>query len=157
MLYHAVIFVFGIFEIFPMFMPKLCSGGFKVRKRYHFACGFFECKFYHTVECCWDRSEVGGLQIWEFLSFICTCKLIDFDVYEINGLIQCVTVERLASGKHICVLNTCWKVHKDIFWNKKVISIYIAVYLEVSTSIIWEWHICQENDTSVRGMTHLSE
>jgi len=52
MLYHAVIFVLGIFEVFPMFMPKLCSGGFKVRKRYHSVFGFFECKFYHTVECC---------------------------------------------------------------------------------------------------------
>jgi len=28
---------------------------------------------------------------------------------------------------HICVLNICWKVHEDIFWNKKVISIYIVV------------------------------
>ena len=36
---------------------------------------------------------------------------------------------------HICVLNTCCKFHEDIFWNKKVISIYIVVYLEVSTSI----------------------
>ena len=66
---------------------------------------------------------------------MCTCKLTDFDVYKINGLIQCVTVEWLASGKHICVLNTCWKFHKYILWNKKVISIHIVVYLEVSTSI----------------------
>jgi len=38
---------------------------------------------------------------------------------------------------HICVLNTYWKFHEDIFWNKKVISIYIVVYLEVSTSIVY--------------------
>jgi len=28
------------------------------------------------------------------------------------------------------------KCHEDIFWNKQIISIYIVVYLEVSTSII---------------------
>ena len=33
------------------------------------------------------------------------------------------------------VLHTCWKYNHDIFWNKRVINIYIVVYLEVSTSI----------------------
>ena len=30
MLYHIVIWIFEILLMFPIFMPKLCSGGFKV-------------------------------------------------------------------------------------------------------------------------------
>ena len=46
--------------------------------------------------------------MYDFISdrkCMCTCILIDFDVHEINGLpvTQCVTVEWLASGKHIYV------------------------------------------------------
>jgi len=56
-------------------------------------------------------------------------------------------VKWLASGKHIYMyvyMNICWKFHKDIFWNKKVIIIYIVVCLEVYTSIFKYWLFCWE-------------